>query len=75
MLTTERKKDLETAITNFFASEFDETISGFRAAAILDLFMRTVAPSVYNQGVHDAVEAMQRKLTDLDGEVHMPDSP
>jgi len=69
-VSAERRTELVAVIKRYFADEFDEALSDFRAEALLDFFLRTLAPSVYNQGVRDAARAMQEKLTDLDAELY-----
>ena len=61
------------AIARFYREEFDETLSEFRAAAILDFFVSELGPPVYNQGVRDAAAYVQDKLTDIEGEVYESD--
>ena len=69
-LSPERRAHLLHAIKAHFAAEFDEPLSDFRAEGLLDFFVRTLGPPVYNQGVHDATGFIQEKLSDLEGEVH-----
>ena len=73
-LAPERRALLLTAITRYFASEFDETLSDFRAEALLEFFVRELGPPVYNQGVHDATLYMQEKLADIEGEIYERES-
>ncbi len=69
-LAPERRAMLLEAIARFYREEFDETLSEFRAAAILDFFVRELGPPVYNQGVRDAAGYVQEKLVDIEGEVY-----
>jgi uncharacterized protein (DUF2164 family) len=57
----------------YFLGEFDESLSDFRAEALIDFCLSELGPPVYNQGVGDAVRFIQAKLGDIDGEVHEPD--
>ena len=57
-----------------YSTEFDETLSEFRAASLLDLILKSVAPVVYNQAVQDVRAHLQRRLDDLDGEVYLDSS-
>lgn len=50
----------------------DEPLGTFRAAQLLDFFLETLGPHVYNQAVQDARAYVQRKLDELDGEVAAP---
>lgn len=71
-LSDERREQLTVRIQGFYVEEFDETLSSFRAAQLLDFCVDEVGPHVYNQAVQDARVFMQRKLDELDGEVSAP---
>lgn len=47
-LTEERRDALISHLQTMFSSEFDEDLSAFRAAEILDLMLTTLGPVVYN---------------------------
>ena len=70
-LSTERKHEILNLVQNLYEREFDEPLSDFRANAVLDLFMKTVGPAIYNQAVQDVRAHLQRKLDELDGEVYV----
>jgi uncharacterized protein (DUF2164 family) len=74
-LSDERRAILVRAVQNYFADEFDEPLSDFRANGLLDFFVAELGPPVYNQGVRDAHAYMQDKLTDLEGEVYEREPP
>jgi len=69
-LAPERRAALLEALVALYATEFDETLSAFRAEALLDFFVRELGPPVYNQGVRDAAAFVQAKLGDIEGEVY-----
>lgn len=69
-LTPERRTDLLRLLKDHFEIEFGEPLSDFRAAALLDFFVRELGPPVYNQGVRDAAGFMQDKLGDIEGEIY-----
>ena len=69
-LSAERRAALVESLTAYYATEFDETLSAFRAEALLDFFVRELGPPVYNQGVRDAAAFVQAKLADIEGEVY-----
>jgi uncharacterized protein (DUF2164 family) len=69
-LSLERRAALLEALTAYYAENFDEPISAFRAEALLDFFVRELGPPVYNQGVRDAAAFVQGKLADIEGEVY-----
>ena len=72
-LSPERRAALLRVTKEYFAAEFDETLSDFRAQALLDSFVRELGPPVYNQGVRDAASFMQEKLADIEGDVYERD--
>jgi uncharacterized protein (DUF2164 family) len=69
-LSADRRAALLETLTAYYAVEFGETLSPFRAETLLDFFVRELGPPVYNQGVRDAVAFLQAKLTDIEGEVY-----
>lgn len=71
-MAPERRDRLIQSLEGFYLEEFDETLSEFRAARLLDFIVESIAPHVYEQAVQDARAFMQRKLDELDGEVAAP---
>ncbi len=73
-LSAERRAQVTSALKDYFAREFDEPLSDFRAEALLDFLMTELGPPVYNQGVRDASSFMQEKLADIEGEIYEAES-
>ena len=69
-LDEQRRAQLVKKLQGFFQEEFDEDLSAFRAEGVLDFFLESLGPSIYNQGVEDARVFMSKKLDDLDAEIH-----
>lgn len=74
-LSDERREDLLRSIVEFYADNFDEDLSEFRAQAVLDFFVKELGPPVYNQAIRDAHAYMQDKLSDLEGDIYEPEEP
>ena len=74
-LSDEQRNRLIRGLQNYFAEQFDEDLSSFRAEGLQDFVLAEVAPAVYNQGVRDACAHLQEKLIDLEAEVHEPEPP
>ncbi len=72
-LADERRDALLERICSFFLEEFDEELSSFRAQSLLDFFLETLGPQVYNQAVQDARAFMLQRLEDLEGDVYAPE--
>lgn len=73
-LDGERRGYMVGRLRGFFLEEFDEELSAFRAESLIDFFLESLGPSVYNQGVEDARVYMTQKLDDLDAEIHEPEA-
>ena len=69
-LSDNRQADFTLQLQSLFEDEFEERLSEFRANAVLELFLKTLGPSVYNQAVQDVRNHLQVKLDDLEGEVY-----
>jgi uncharacterized protein (DUF2164 family) len=74
-LSDDRRAQLLRSIRQHFLDDFDEAISDFRAEALLDFFVKELGPPVYNQGVRDAAQYIQEKLSDIEGEVYERERP
>jgi uncharacterized protein (DUF2164 family) len=72
-LSDERREAILESLVAFYAESFDETLSRFRAERILEFFVKTLGPHIYNQAVQDARAFMLEKLEDLDVEFYEPD--
>lgn len=68
-LSDDRRDQLLLQLEGFYLEEFDEELSRFQAERIVQFFLTTLGPPIYNQAVQDARVFMQRKLDELDGEV------
>ena len=68
-LSDERRKEFTDRLVALFSDEFDENLSDFRADQVVDLFLSTLGPSIYNQAVQDVRAHLQMRLDDLEGEV------
>ena len=70
-LSQDRRERLIGQLQTLFQSEFDETLSDFRADQVLELMLKTLGPGIYNQAVQDVRAHLQSKLDELDGEVYV----
>ena len=72
-LDDDRRAQLIAELQALYLDSFDEKMSAFRAEQVLDFFLGTLGPQVYNQAVKDSRAFFQQKLDDLDGEVYEPE--
>jgi uncharacterized protein (DUF2164 family) len=74
-LSQARRADLVALIQHFVRTEFDQELSEFQAARLLDFFVRHLGAPVYNQAVQDVRGFLQEKVSDLDVEFYEPEEP
>ncbi len=74
-LSDERRHAILQSLARFYKETLDEDLSPFRAERILEFFLKTLGPSVYNQAIQDARAFMAEKLDDLDVEFYDPEPP
>ncbi|MEM6901220.1 MAG: DUF2164 family protein [Pseudomonadota bacterium] len=70
-LSEETLATLREDLRREYQSIFDKDLSDFRAEALLNSVMKTVAPAIYNSAVQDVRAHLQSQLDDLDGEVYL----
>jgi uncharacterized protein (DUF2164 family) len=70
-LDDQRRAEVIARLRALFGEEFDEPLSEFQANRVLELFMMTLCPAVYNQAVQDVRAHLQTKLDDLDGDIYV----
>ena len=73
-LSDERKHRITDALEDFYASEFDEELSAFRAERIVEFMLQQIGPSQYNQAIADVRKYMAQKIDDLDAEFYEPEA-
>jgi len=74
-LSEERRRDLIAAIRGWYDEQLEEDIGDLKARLILDFFLKSLGPQVYNQAVKDAAAFVQDKLIDLEGELYEAEDP
>jgi len=60
-----KKEQLIEEIKKYFFNESGEDIGNLRARMILEFFIDTLGPVIYNQGVNDAHTYMKDKLDEV----------
>ncbi|MEE8349307.1 MAG: DUF2164 domain-containing protein [Acidobacteriota bacterium] len=70
-----RKQVIMELLTAFYADNLDENLSEYQAQRIVEFFLETLGPVVYNQAIQDARGFMLEKLEDLDAEFYVSQEP
>lgn len=69
-LSKEAHKEALASIERYFRENMDEPIGNVAAGGLLKFILEELGPSLYNRGVADAQERMQRRVAELDIEIH-----
>lgn len=72
-LSDERRTALLKLLIEFYAENFDDDLSAYRAERLLNFFIKQLGPSIYNQAISDARVFMFKKLEELDVEYYEPE--
>lgn len=69
-LSKEDRKQAIESIERYFRDTLDQPIGNVAAAGLLHFFVEEIGGCLYNQGVTDAQERLQARVSELDYEVH-----
>ena len=69
-LSKEDRQQALASIERYFRENMEERMGNVAAAGLLGFFLEEIGPLVYNQGVADAQERLQTRVSELDYEVH-----
>ena len=64
-LNDEQRRVAIDECIHFFENERDETIGRIAAEQILNFFLASIGPAVYNQGVEDAKRVLASRMEDI----------
>lgn len=65
-LSPAQKDGLRQKLVAMYLDVFDEEISDFKADQVLDAFMESLAPSIYNTALQDMKQFMFNRLEDME---------
>ncbi len=69
-LNKRRRADAIASIQQYFEANLPEPIGELPAGLLLDFFLQEIAPTVYNQAIHDAQTRIVQRAADLPGELY-----
>lgn len=67
LLPKEAKKQAVESLKGYFLSERDEELGDLAAEFLLDFFLKSVGPLIYNRALADAHAFLSERLEDLYG--------
>lgn len=65
---TEKQKAIKEIIS-FFQDERNEEIGYIAAEGILDMFLETLGPAIYNKGVEDTKDFVRNAMAEVDANI------
>ncbi len=72
-LTEDRLKLMAEKVQAYFRDEHDDSIGELKAELIVEFFIKSLGPQIYNQAIDDAHTFIQDKLIDLEGILYIPE--
>lgn len=69
-LSKPERADALASIKRYAEENLAEEMGDLKAGALLDYFLKEIAPAVYNRAVRDAQQRLQQRVMDLDGELY-----
>ncbi len=73
-LSDDRGERVLHGLGQLTCNHFDENLTDFQVQAILDYFIKTLGPPVYNQAIVDGRTFLAGKLEDLEAEFYEQES-
>ena len=64
-LSEERRQAVINDLTLFFENERDEKIGVLAAGQLLDFFLLSAGSDIYNKGISDAKDALEKRFDDF----------
>lgn len=71
LLSEEQHKAAIDSIINYFATEREEEIGIIAAEEILEFFLDEIGKGIYNKGVEDAKDFVNKKFEELNTELEI----
>ena len=72
-LSKEQRKVAVASIQRYFVENLETTIGDLPAGLLLNFFLEEIGPVIYNQAVKDAQTRMQLRISDLEGDLFVPE--
>jgi uncharacterized protein (DUF2164 family) len=69
-LSEDATKEAVASIRRYCGEHLDADVGDLQAGAMLDFFLKELAPSVYNAAIADAQTYFNARLEDLEGTCH-----
>ena len=69
-LAKETRQQAVSSIERYFLANMEEKMGNVAAAGLLGFFLEEIGPAIYNQAVRDVQERIQRRVEEVDLEVH-----
>jgi uncharacterized protein (DUF2164 family) len=69
-LPKETRQEAIASIERYFRENMEEPIGNVAASGLLSFFLEEIGPAVYNRAVADVQERLQRRVAEVDIEIH-----
>ncbi len=72
-ISKEQKRVAVASIQRYFSENLEQAIGELPAALLLNYFLEEIGPLIYNQAVKDAQSRVQQRVSDLEGDLFVPE--
>ena len=72
-LSKQVRSDAIASMQRYFQENMAEPIGNLAAGLLLNYFVEELGPAIYNQAIADAQARIQRRMSDLEGELYVPE--
>lgn len=72
-LSTQARSEAITSIQRYFHDNMPEPIGNLAAGLLLNYFVEEIGPVIYNRAIADAQARIQQRLSDLEGDLYVPE--
>lgn len=72
-LSKQARTDAIASLQRYFQENMPEPIGDIAAGLLLNYFVEELGPAIYNQAIANAQARIQQRLSDLEGELYLPE--
>lgn len=70
-ISKDTRKKAVASLQRYFDENMEQKIGNITAGALLNYFLEEIAPVVYNAAVKDVQEHLERRVLEVDLEIHV----
>jgi len=72
-ISSEVRANAIASIKRYFEENMSEPVGDLPAGLLLKFFVEDIGPAIYNRAVADVQARLQQRVSDLEGELYVPE--